>query len=103
MFVCVEERMASTTEKRDGRNPTAASGHQARNQPPERVNPGCSILILSGIILLIVSMGIVGILFLIGLDLHEKFWLVFFIFAAVGAFMYQLAKIIQNVLVKKGE
>ncbi|MFH0821545.1 MAG: hypothetical protein V2B18_02250 [Pseudomonadota bacterium] len=48
-------------------------------------------------------MVIVGILFLIGVDLHEKFWLVFFIFAAVGAFMYQPAEIIQNVLVKKGE
>ncbi len=95
--------MASTTRQRNDKNPPETTDGRDRNPPPVRTNPGCSILILSGIILLIVSMGIVGFLFLIGVDLHQKFWLVFFIFAGVGAFMYQLARVLQAVLVKKEE
>ncbi len=95
--------MLSTKQERDDKNPSGEAGSTARNAPPERPNPGCSLLILSGIILLIVSMGIVGLLLLIGVDLHQKFWLVFAIFAVSGAFMYQLAKRLQTILARKDE
>ncbi|MDQ7784019.1 MAG: hypothetical protein RDU20_14140 [Desulfomonilaceae bacterium] len=95
--------MAATTQKRDDRSTSKSSGSRIGSPSPERANPGCSILFLSGIILLIVSLGIVGLLFLLGVDLHGRFWAVFFIFACAGAFMYQLAKIIQKMLVEKKE
>jgi hypothetical protein len=84
------------------RNP-AKTSDSAQSPEPKPQFPGCATMFLSGVILLLVSMGIVGVLVLFGVDLNAKFWLVFPIFAFTGAFMLRLARMIQSYMEKNEE
>ena len=95
--------MASTPEEKRDESRGDASHDQAQAPVPQKTYPGCSTFILAVVVLLLVSMGIVGVLLLAGVNLHDRFWVVFLIFAGVGAFMSPLARKIQYYLEKKDE
>lgn len=68
---------------------------QSECASPRYGYPGCLTVVVPGLILLVVSLIIVGSLWLGGVDLQRRFFLVLGIFAVVGAFMLQLARRLQ--------
>lgn len=64
--------------------------------------PGCLTMVIAGVILFFVAFVIVGTMWLVGVDLRQRFLLVFFIFAVAGAFMFQLAKRLEPYVQKWG-
>lgn len=95
--------MAQTPESPEDQSQGSPDGSEAQTPAPKSAFPGCSTLILSLVILLMVSLAIVGLLLMVGVNLHDRFVLVFIIFAAVGAFMSPLARRLKPYLEKKDE
>lgn len=53
--------------------------------------PGCSTSILAGVMVFFFSILVIGIMWLIGLDVRNNFYLVLGVFVILGAFMNRVA------------
>lgn len=83
--------MALITEGGNRGNEQDPAGTVRRDQPELSPHPGCSTSILAGVLVLLFSLFVIGVMWLVGLDVRNNFYLTLGVFVIFGAFMNRVA------------
>jgi len=90
MAVSTEEGARGEAREPEGTEPQDPSPH-----------PGCSTSILAGVLVFLFSLLVIGVMWLVGLDVRNNFYLTLGTFVVLGAFMNRVAYRLQTYFNKR--
>ncbi len=90
--------MAVTMEEGDRGVTRGPDGAEPPDSAEPSPHPGCSTSLLAGVLVLLFSLLVIGVMWLVGMDVRNNFYLTLGVFVVLGAFMNRVAYRLQAYL-----